>query len=264
MHRIKLLLGYLAASLLLATGALATPVNVFFSGFIDEVNDPGGLLDPAILPGAPFTVDMEIVGTYTCHNPLEPGEQAGACELLYNDPPPLFPGHDPSPYSQRYTSLDFLNVAPITTVPAVILTVSIGETQFATSWQGITISDNTPEFDTTSSDAWMPSLPCGTNLEPQPHCTPALTNAPEGDFLAKVVFIDSTGSKVDNTDFFIPPSGLSQWDTMRMTIVEPGAACELAPGCDLASGTISAVPEPTTGVLLGLGLACLGMRRRKN
>ena len=56
------------------SSAHALPVNIFYSGYIDQVNDPTGLLDPAVSLGAPFSVELEIVDTNLSHNPLQPGE----------------------------------------------------------------------------------------------------------------------------------------------------------------------------------------------
>ena len=214
-------LASLVAAALLGPENVASATTLSFSGFIDEVDDPNGFLDPAVVLGADFTADFEI---------LYPGPMAPAMGL----PGFVYYGSilfDPFPNQ----------------VPGVTVSVAIGGEELSSSWAGFGIGNDLVSPTGIAVDFWTTTQPSSLNPDP-------------GTVMYGVTYADSSGLKLDDTSIFVPSdSNLAGWDSVRFWITEPGIFCGYPDPCLLAAGTISAVviPEPATAHLLALGL--LGM-----
>lgn len=114
---LRQLLFFLVSGLALGAGpATAAPIALSYSGVIEFVDDPDGLLDPAVSLGAPFTADLTF------------------------DPATATPGR-----SSRGT--DYY------TTPAPVLSISIGATTLTQVFTGLIIDDDS-SLETPPIDFW--------------------------------------------------------------------------------------------------------------
>lgn len=191
---------------------------------------------------APITVGFSgVIDTVTDLNPpvLPPAVFVGApFEGTYTIDPDLFTTQSPGasgPGGIAHTP------GPGT------LAVGVAGTPFSTTVDRIAITNgDDPSFPPGVPDAWAIS--------------PSFVSAP--DFDIGLAFLDSTQARIsDPSDFFVNTS-LSGWDSGQLSFftLNNGVAAVF-----LARGTITdlyVVPEPTTALLLGLGLTALATRRR--
>ena len=209
----------LAAVFLPSSMAAAASITRSYSGVIDQFNDPGSLLDPAVTSGAAFTAEVTVTTDL-------PTSSMGTPTITY------------------YSS------SQVPTESFVSVSLSIGGVQLNTDWEGISIGNDSNVFSPSATlDFWTVSYQL-------PY------SGPSGTALISVSFSDSSGLKLANQDFFVPSdTDLSGWGSARLLISDPNAPC--TPNeCPLAAGDLSPIPEPTTALLLGLGLIGLGVQRQ--
>ena len=219
-------LATLVAVGLLGSEDFASATTLSFSGYIDEVNDPNGFLDPAVVLGAEFTAEFEIL------------------LLGFMAPVMGVPGFV---YYGSFLFDPFPNQ-----VPGVAVSVAIGGEELSSTWAGFGIGNDMSSTTSSSVDLWTTTQP--SSLHPAP-----------GTVMYGVTFIDSSGLKLDDTSIFVPSdSNLAGWDSVRFWMTEPGIFCDDPNQCLLAAGTISAVviPEPATAMILALGLVGLAFRSK--
>ena len=211
--RARLLLFVVAAFVVIANAgpSTATPIIVGYSGVIDTVDDPFGLI-PGVVPGTTFS------GTYT----LDPDLFTVA-----------IPGSSPGIFLHGFG-------------PGSV-EVDIGGNLFSRVVGFVMIGDAIPAPSGGVEDLWA---------------IPIFLPAPTPEFT--LIYRDSTLTRItDPTSFFVNTS-LDGWDLseMLLRVDDPTAPFGTR---TLTRGTITEVfviPEPSTALLVGLGLIALGSRRR--
>lgn len=129
------------------------------------------------------------------------------------------------------------------TTPAPVLTIMIGSTTLTQTLDALSIG-NDASGDAGPRDFW------GSLIE---------TSGP-GPYIS-FSYIDDTGTRLSDTSFFVPSeSDFTGWTEVGVLFATIGGG-EIVSRAD---GTIYLVPEPSTGLLLLLGLVplCRGRRAR--
>jgi hypothetical protein len=119
------------------------------------------------------------------------------------------------------------------------LSGTIGGVGFSVDLSGVSVWNdisNAQLLVPAGSDKWQPTIPGITN---------PLAGLVSGSHAVVIVFGDSTGAAVDDTSYFVNQD-FSLWD-IRLLVIADGDT-----GDTILMGTV--VPEPTTAVLLALGL----------
>ena len=147
-------------------------------------------------------------------------------------------------------TITYYSSSQVPTESFVSVSLSIGGVQLNTDWEGISIGNDSNVFSPSAAlDFWTVSYQL-------PY------SGPSGTGLIGISFSDHSGLKLANQDFLVPAdTDLSGWDSARLLISDPNAPCT-ANECPLAAGDLSPIPEPTTALLLGLGLIGLGVQRQ--
>ncbi len=213
---------FLAASLFVSSGASAVPITLSYAGYIDQLNDPDGLLDPAVTHGAGFTAEVTLDPAFIAPSAGGPG-------------------------FTRYSSALF----PPQSIISVA--VSIGGVQLVSEWDGLVIGNDSAMSPLSASlDFWAPSYPIpfagpvGTVLIGVTYSDSSALKLEDTSFF---VPSDSDLAGWDSVQLL-----MSEPDAFCALPID----CALAAG----TISPAMIPEPTTALLLTFGLAGLGMRRR--